>query len=60
MSFLSRVLGLDAPASPDLPVDPHAALPEPTVADTESVRLIALQLSALPPAPVAELIGCAP
>jgi uncharacterized tellurite resistance protein B-like protein len=50
MSFLSRVLGLDAPASPDLPVDPHAALPVPTAADTESVRLIAAQLSGLPPA----------
>ena len=50
MSFLSRVLGLDAPASPNLPVDPHSALPTATAADTESVRLISLQLSALPPA----------
>jgi uncharacterized tellurite resistance protein B-like protein len=50
MSFLTRVLGLDAPATPDLPVDPHAAIPAPTVADTESVHLIALQLSSLPPA----------
>jgi uncharacterized tellurite resistance protein B-like protein len=50
MSFLHRTLGLDAPASPDLPVDPNAALPMATVADTESVRLISLQLSAMPPA----------
>jgi uncharacterized tellurite resistance protein B-like protein len=50
MSFLHRTLGLDAPASPDLPVDPHAALPAATVADTESVRLIALRLSAMAPA----------
>ena len=24
MSFLTRTLGLDNPASPELPVDPHA------------------------------------
>jgi uncharacterized tellurite resistance protein B-like protein len=50
MSFLSRVLGLDAPASPDLPVDPHKPIPEASAADTESVRLIAKQLSGMPPA----------
>ena len=27
MSFLTRTLGLDHPASPELPVDPHAPLP---------------------------------
>ena len=50
MSFLSRVFGLDAPASPDAPVDPHKPMPEATAADTESVRLISKQLSAMPPA----------
>jgi uncharacterized tellurite resistance protein B-like protein len=56
MSFLSRTLGLDAPApsasstTPQPPVDPNAPLPEPTDVDTASVKLIALQLSALPPA----------
>jgi uncharacterized tellurite resistance protein B-like protein len=50
MSFLTRTLGLDAPPSSESPADPHAPLPEPTVSDTESVHLIAAQLSALPPA----------
>jgi uncharacterized tellurite resistance protein B-like protein len=50
MSFLTRTLGLDAPASPELPVDPHAPIPEATAADTASVKLIALQLAKLPPA----------
>ena len=50
MSFLTRTLGLDAPASPELPVDPHAPLPSASEADTASVKLIALQLSAMPPA----------
>ncbi|HEY6569099.1 MAG TPA: TerB family tellurite resistance protein [Candidatus Limnocylindrales bacterium] len=50
MSFLTRTLGLDNPASPELPVDPHAPLPSASEADTASVKLIALQLSAMPPA----------
>ena len=56
MSFLSRTLGLDAPApsasstTPQPPADPHAPLAQPTDVDTASVKLIALQLSALPPA----------
>ncbi len=50
MSFLTRVLGLDAPASSGLPVDPHAALPGVGVGETESVRRIAGRLTALPPA----------
>lgn len=50
MSFFSRVFGLDAPASKDVPVDPHKPMPEPSAADTESVQLIAKQLSAMPPA----------
>jgi uncharacterized tellurite resistance protein B-like protein len=50
MSFFSRVFGLDAPASQDVPVDPHKPIPEPSTADTESVQLIAKQLSDMPPA----------
>ena len=50
MSFLTRTLGLDNPSSPELPVDPHAPLPSASEADTASVKLIALQLSAMPPA----------
>jgi uncharacterized tellurite resistance protein B-like protein len=50
MSFLNRMLGLDAPAHPDLPVDPHAALPDASAGDTESVRMIAGQLGKMPPA----------
>ncbi len=50
MSFLTRVLGLDAPASATLPVDPHAPLPSVSVGETESVRRIASRLAALPPA----------
>ncbi len=50
MSFLTRTLGLDHPESPELPVDPHAPLPVASEADTASVKLISLQLSALPPA----------
>jgi uncharacterized tellurite resistance protein B-like protein len=53
MSFLTRTLGLDAPPSPastEPSVDPHAPLPETTDVDTASVKLIALQLSAMPPA----------
>lgn len=50
MSFLSRVFGLEDPAAADQPVDPHKPIPEATAADTESVRLIAKQLGAMPPA----------
>jgi uncharacterized tellurite resistance protein B-like protein len=50
MSFFSRVFGLDDPSAADRPVDPHKPLPDATAADTESVRLIAKQLSSLPPA----------
>ena len=50
MSFFSRVFGLDDPSAGDRPVDPHKPLPDAAAADTESVRLIAKQLSSLPPA----------
>jgi uncharacterized tellurite resistance protein B-like protein len=50
MSFLSRVFGLEDPTTPDTPVDPNKPIPEATAADTESVRLIAKQLSGMPPA----------
>jgi uncharacterized tellurite resistance protein B-like protein len=50
MSFLTRVLGLDAPASATLPIDPDAPLPEIGVGETESVRKIAARLTSLPPA----------
>jgi uncharacterized tellurite resistance protein B-like protein len=50
MSLFRRVLGLDAPTSPDLPVDPHAPIPPTPEGETESVRRIAARLTALPPA----------
>jgi uncharacterized tellurite resistance protein B-like protein len=50
MSFLSRVLGLDAPASSGLAVDPNSPLPGVAVGETDSVRRIAARLTALPPA----------
>jgi uncharacterized tellurite resistance protein B-like protein len=54
MSLFRRVLSLDQPASPDLPVDPHAPLPELTKeslpGETQSVHMIAAALSGLPPA----------
>lgn len=49
MTFLRRVLGLDAPASPDLPIDPDAPLPGPAVGDSASVRRIAPRLLSLGP-----------
>jgi uncharacterized tellurite resistance protein B-like protein len=50
MSLLRRVLGLDAPEARDLPFDPDAPLPGPSVADTVSVRKIAARLVSHPPA----------
>jgi uncharacterized tellurite resistance protein B-like protein len=50
LSLFRRVLGLDAPASPDLPVDPHAPIPPTAVGETDSVRLLSLRLESLPPA----------
>lgn len=50
MSLFRRVLGLDEPAFPDLPVDPNAPLPPTPHGETESVRRIAARLTALPPA----------
>jgi uncharacterized tellurite resistance protein B-like protein len=54
MSLFRRVLNLDQPASPDLPVDPHAPLPtltkESLPGETQSVHMIAAALSGLPPA----------
>ena len=54
MSLFRRVLSLDQPASQDLPVDPHAPLPELSKeslpGETQSVHMIAAALSALPPA----------
>lgn len=49
MSFLRRVLGLDRPESPDLPVAPDAPLPAVDPGETTSVRRIAGQLQSLPP-----------
>lgn len=54
MSLFRRVLSLDQPASPELPVDPNAPLPilskESLPGETESVHMIAAALSGLPPA----------
>src|SRR4051794_2091383 len=54
MSLFRRVLNLDQPASQDLPVDPHAPLPELSKeslpGETSSVHMIAAALSGLPPA----------
>jgi uncharacterized tellurite resistance protein B-like protein len=54
MSLFRRVLSLDQPASQDLPVDPHAPLPELSKeslpGETQSVHMIGAALSALPPA----------
>jgi len=50
MSLFRRVLNLDQPESPELPVAPDAPLPTASVGDTGSVKLIAAQLDALPPA----------
>jgi uncharacterized tellurite resistance protein B-like protein len=51
MSFFRQLLNLDAPASPDLPIDPQAPLPDLMVGDaTASVKRIAAALGALPPA----------
>jgi uncharacterized tellurite resistance protein B-like protein len=49
LSLFRRVLGLDAPASPDLPVDPDAPLPAATAAETQSVRALSARLAGLPP-----------
>jgi len=49
MSLLRRALGLDRAATDPL-LDVNAPLPTGPVADTESVRRIALRLTALPPA----------
>jgi uncharacterized tellurite resistance protein B-like protein len=54
MSLFRRVLSLDQPASPDLPVQPDAPLPTLTAeslpGETSSVRMLAAALSGLPPA----------
>ena len=59
MSLFRRVLNLDDPASPDAAADPGTALPPVDAAKplphrptgmTDSVKSIAAQLSALPPA----------
>jgi uncharacterized tellurite resistance protein B-like protein len=51
MSFFRQILNLDAPTSPDLPVDPQAPLPDLTAGQTTaSVKQIALALGTLPPA----------
>ncbi len=50
MSLFHHVLGLNAPASPDLPVHPDAPLPDLATPSTESVRFISVRLTALPPA----------
>ena len=50
MSLFRRVLNLDQPDSPDLPVAPDAPLPKGVVGDTDSVKVLAAQLAELPPA----------
>ena len=50
MSLFRRVLGLDAPASPDLAVDPHRPIPVAAAGETQSVRVLSARLDALPPA----------
>jgi uncharacterized tellurite resistance protein B-like protein len=50
MSLFRRVLNLDTPDSPDLPVAPDAPIPPAAEAETDSVKLLSKQLSALPPA----------
>ena len=50
MSLFRRVLGLDDPASADLPVHPDAPIPTATPGETQSVRVLSARLDALPPA----------
>jgi uncharacterized tellurite resistance protein B-like protein len=50
LSLFRRVLGLDAPASADLPVDPSAPLPAAIAGETQSVRVLSARLDGLPPA----------
>jgi uncharacterized tellurite resistance protein B-like protein len=50
MSLFRRVLNLDQPESPELPVKPDAPLPTVGTGDTASVKVLAAQLAALPPA----------
>jgi uncharacterized tellurite resistance protein B-like protein len=50
MSLFRRVLNLDQPESPELPVKPDAPLPTVGAGDTASVKVLAAQLAALPPA----------
>lgn len=51
MSLFRQILNLDAPTSPDLPVDPSAPLPDLTAGQTTaSVKQIAAALGTLPPA----------
>ena len=50
MSLFRRVLNLDDPASPDLPVEPDAPLPDVGVGMSDSVKSIAAQLAEMPPA----------
>ncbi|HEY3336535.1 MAG TPA: TerB family tellurite resistance protein [Candidatus Limnocylindrales bacterium] len=50
MSLFRRVLGLDAPASADLPVDPNAPIPAATPGETQSVRVLSARLDSLAPA----------
>ena len=50
MSLFRRVLGIDNPASADLPVHPDAPIPTATPGETQSVRVLSARLDALPPA----------
>lgn len=50
MSLFRRVLNLDAPSSPDLPVHPDAPIPPAGAAETDSVKVLSARLDALPPA----------
>jgi uncharacterized tellurite resistance protein B-like protein len=49
MSLFRRVLNLDTPESPDLPVRPDAPLPAARTSETASVRKLSAQLQSLEP-----------
>ena len=50
MSLFRNIFNMDAPAPQDAPLAPDAPLPTLGVGETESVRILAAALSAMPPA----------
>jgi uncharacterized tellurite resistance protein B-like protein len=50
MSLFRNIFNMDAPAPQDAPIAPDAPLPTLGVGETESVRILAAALSAMPPA----------